>query len=187
MDYMSCFDQATRWVGGLFEDVTPTQLNTPTPCADWDVRGVMNHVVFVNLMLARAARGEPLPSDHSSMPDVLGDDPAAAYRASAEGILSAFSDQEALERTVTAPCGELPGIVFVGHAFTHNLVHGWDLAKAIGHDTRLDPLLVHAAQQLWQELLTDEIRPPQSFDSKKTVPDTASEQDKLMAFLGRQP
>ena len=84
VDQLSC---ALRVVGGLVTGVRPEQWSAPTPCTDWNVHQLVNHLVAVNLTFASLLSGQaPLQRglDH------LGDDPAGAYRASGATLQAAF-------------------------------------------------------------------------------------------------
>lgn len=66
------------------------------------------------------------------------------------------------------------------------LIHSWDLARAAGLDEKLDPVEVHRMYEGVQPF--DEIlRSSGQFGPRVMVPDTADEQTKLLAFMGRQP
>ena len=75
-------DEAARLVGG----VRPDQMGLPTPCSDWDVRALIAHLVAGNVRFLDVAQGKPRPERGPVTPDVLGDDPAGAYRRSAEAL-----------------------------------------------------------------------------------------------------
>jgi uncharacterized protein (TIGR03086 family) len=85
------------------------------------------------------------------------------------------------------PFGEFPGGIFVMIAASDAFMHGWDLAKALGQSTDLDPEL--ASQLLAASMLPDEFRGPDGqapFGPKLDAPESASAADKLAAHLGRQ-
>ena len=70
--------------------------------------------------------------------DVLGDDPSAAYDASARVAGDAFARPGAMEAPVAVSYGPVPGEIYAGHRFIDVLIHGWDLAVATGQDSTLD-------------------------------------------------
>src|SRR4051794_33211619 len=104
---------AGRLVDALAGDAWDRQ----TPCSDWTVRQLVGHLVGGNRLVARALRGEELPPPgqlgHRDPADQLGDDPAAAWQESADGLLAAFALPGVLERTHTVPAGTLPGPALV--------------------------------------------------------------------------
>ncbi|MFJ1550896.1 maleylpyruvate isomerase family mycothiol-dependent enzyme [Streptomyces sp. NPDC088246] len=110
----------------------PGQFGRPTPCADWDVRTLLNHLVWENLLWAGLANGHPR-SDFTA--DHLGDDHVEAFHTASRGALTAFCRPGMLKQRY----GPAPGIRLVEQLVIEMLVHGWDLARAIGRPPRLRP------------------------------------------------
>ena len=111
--------------------VRDEQWDAPTPCTEWKVRDVVNHVVNGNTLFTRVLHGEP-PAPARVLtgagPELVG-----AYRDSAAAVLGAFREPGVLERVFTLPIGPVPGIVALHLRITEMLVHGWDVARAIGY------------------------------------------------------
>jgi uncharacterized protein (TIGR03086 family) len=80
--------------------------------------------------------------------------------------------------------GPVPGSVYCGHRFLDVLVHGWDIAKSTGQDTRLDPELVDACWAVVEPQL-EMLKASGAFGSDVEVADDADPQTKLLAALGR--
>jgi uncharacterized protein (TIGR03086 family) len=166
----------------LVAAVAGEQWDGPTPCTDWTVRELVNHLVGGNLLFAAIVDGLPVdrtPADH------LGDDPVAAYRAAAGAVVAAFGRPGALDQVVTVPFGTVPGVVALHLRITEVLVHGWDLARAIGGQTAFPEDLV--AQELaFTRGALDGVPPERSpFAAPQPVGDDASLIDQLAACLGR--
>ena len=119
--------------------VTETQWDSPTPCRDWSVRELANHVVGEDLWTIPLMRGRTIEDVGDQFDgDLLGDDPiASALRAAAEAepvvaevlpsggrVHLSYGDEEMSE--------------YVHQLAADHLVHGWDIAAATGGDTRLD-------------------------------------------------
>src|SRR5436305_10885978 len=98
-------DEAARLVGG----VRPDQMGQPTPCSDWDVRTLIAHLVAGNVRFLDVAEGKPRPERGPVTLDVLGDDPAGAYRRSAEALRQAWRDPARLDQQCGLPVGVMPG------------------------------------------------------------------------------
>ncbi len=119
------FASAFAEIEALVSAVESSQLGGPTPCTDWDVRVLMNHLVYVNLLYPGIANGERLPDKAT---DHIGDDHVAAFRASGQLARVAFSRPGMLQQKYQSPWGDVPGSVIVQHVVNELLVHGWDLA-----------------------------------------------------------
>src|SRR5437016_3788978 len=65
----------------------------------------------------------------------------ASYDDGISQAVAAFGAPGAQEKVITLPFGALPGSVFMGIATTDAFTHGWDLAKATGQSTDIDPEL----------------------------------------------
>lgn len=173
----------------IVERVTPVHHAQPTPCTEWDVRALLNH------LLGSLALGEALLADTppavamapGEVPDgdLVGEDPIKAYRVGVERLLAAAGG-DALARSHATPLGEMPGAVLCGFTTLDVLVHGWDLAVATGQDTTLDPSLAGQVLQFAQQTITDATRAPR-IGPEIPVPAQASATDQLVAYLGRQP
>ncbi len=180
------FERAAAAARRVLEGVDPGQLGDPTPCQSWDVAGLINHIVGGAQFFAAGARQQPPSGDET---DFAAGDFVAAFDDAAKEVVDAFSADGVMESTLTLPFGEMPGSAFLGLASTDTFTHAWDLAKATGQSTDLDPEL--AAQLLEQSKasIQDGFRGPEGapFGPEQQAPDGATNADQLAAFLGRQP
>jgi uncharacterized protein (TIGR03086 family) len=114
---------------------------------------------------------------------------AAENLARAQRAVAAFDAPGAQEKIIKLPFGEFPGSGFMGLATTDTFQHGWDLAKATGQSTDLDPELAAQILEGAQQSIPDQFRgdEPMPFGPKVEAPAGATNADKLAAFLGRQP
>ena len=168
----------------LITGVRPDQWTAPTPCTEWNVRSLVNHVVRGNRLFATALRGEPSPPAEPS--DVLGDDPVAAFRLASAEMLEALRQPGAMQRTVTVPFGTVPVGLAVHLRNTELLVHGWDLARATGQPTRFPEEVAEQEIQFSRGAL-GQIPPGRTpFGAPQPVADDAPAIDRLAALLGRQ-
>ncbi|MDQ1402307.1 MAG: hypothetical protein QOG03_623, partial [Actinomycetota bacterium] len=106
--------------------------------------------------------------------------------ASAKAAAAAFNDAGAMERPVLVSYGPVPGSIYAGHRFIDVLIHGWDLAKATGQSTDLDPELVEACIAV-VEPQAELLQGSGAFGSDFEVPPDADAQTRLLAMLGRRP
>jgi uncharacterized protein (TIGR03086 family) len=166
--------------------ITSNQMALPTPDADWDVRALLNHVISGNLWAAELAAGATIERVGDRLDgDMVGDDPLKAYNRSAEAAAAAFEVPGALDAPCAVSYGPVPGSVYAGHRFIDVLVHGWDLAKATGQDTTLDPKLVGASLKVLAPQI-EALQASGAFGSPVEVPTDADPQTRLLGLLGRQ-
>ncbi|WP_217207309.1 TIGR03086 family metal-binding protein [Streptomyces sp. AC550_RSS872] len=166
-------------VGRLVSAVEPGQFAQPTTCADWDVQALLNHLVWENLLWAGLANGTPR-SDFTA--DHLGDDHVAAFRTASQAVRSAFAGPGMLERRY----GPAPGRRLVEQLVIEMLVHGWDLAQAIGRPYDSVQHVAETALPVVCEIYGDLPRTAGgSFAEPQPVPADASPLDRLAAYLGR--
>ena len=164
--------------------LTPDQLGTPSKCAEWDVRGVLNHLVTGGLMAVSLVRGGPPPDRQA---DHLGDRPVETFEAALDDVRAALSEPGELENRYPTPLGEQPGSFVVTMRVNELIVHSWDIAAATGQSTDIAPLLATEALAMWRARLGDGERPPgMPFDAPQPVPEGATPADELAAYLGRR-
>ncbi len=180
---MTSLALALASVGHLVDGVAAAQWTAPTPCPEWDVRQLVNHLVAGNLAVAALVRAQA-PPDRRVSP--LGDDPASAYRASAAALQAAFAQPGALERTFGSPYGPAPGSMLVHLRITELLVHGWDLARATGQPPGLPDALAQNELALSRALLGNAPRDAMPIAEPQPAPAGAAAIDRLAAFFGRQ-
>ena len=166
--------------------VSAEQWSAPTPCTDWDVRTLVGHVVAEQLWAPSMLAGETMEEVGDRFDgDVLGDDPAAAWRSAAARARSAAGAPDALEVTVHASYGAVPAGRYLTEMTLDVAVHTWDLARGIGADERLDPDLVDFALAVVEPNLAM-LSASGLFAPPLPVAEGASAQERLLALLGRQ-
>ncbi|MYS87655.1 TIGR03086 family metal-binding protein [Embleya scabrispora] len=160
------------------------QWELPTPCEGWDLRGLLGHMVAENRGFVAAAGGATDPDVWRD--DSLGEDPWVDFAASAVAVTAALSGPEVLERRLRIrEFGTFPGSVAIAMHFVDNLVHAWDLARAIGLPGAVDPELAMSAlafAERWE--------PGESggaFGGAVEPPVDATPGERLVALLGRTP
>jgi uncharacterized protein (TIGR03086 family) len=168
--------------------VRPDELSNRTPCADYDVRALLGHVVAVLHKIARVGAGV----DVRGAPEVIDgidDDGWAGAVARARGeVERVWANDETLDRMVTLPWATLPGRAVLD-AYTHEFtVHSWDLAHATDRLTGLDPELAVQALDAFPKFAPPEARSGEGqFGPVVPVPDDADVYTRLAAYLGRRP
>jgi len=164
--------------------VRDDQWTNPTPCTDWQVRDVVNHMVVGNDLFARIVRGEVRPAANRAMPG-SGPDFLSAFRESAAALLGAFRQPGVLDRTVTVPAGTVPGVVALRLRVVEMLVHGWDVARATGAPASFPDDLAEQALAFSRGKLPDVPAGRTPFAPPQPVAEDAPAIDRLAALLGR--
>jgi uncharacterized protein (TIGR03086 family) len=166
--------------------VEPNDWTRQTPCTEWDVRALVNHVIGGNVRYEMLLHGAPaVEVDATRARDHLGDDPVAAFAATGAVMRAAFAEPGALDRLAHHPIGDRTGRELFAMRILDLTVHGWDLAQALGVDDELDAGLVAYALTEAPAMVT---APGQrSFASPIAGDGDRSPQEQLLRLLGRQP
>jgi uncharacterized protein (TIGR03086 family) len=171
LPYAAALDQMTELIAGT----SPDQLSRPTPCAEWDVRALMHHVIGGLERFASMAAGQSVDWS-AEIPDDIGPDPAARFRAGRTALDAAYGEHpENIERVRPTHLIE-------------TAVHGWDLAWATDRVGDLDPGVAETALAAARERLTPEVRKrTTAFGQEVPTPASAPAYERLAGFLGRKP
>ncbi len=123
--------------------VGPEQWARATPCADWDVRALVNHVVVEDLWTVPLMRGATIEDvGHRLDGDLLGPNPRAAALDAAERATHIVAEALPTHGMVHLSYGDEDMEEYVTQLAADHLIHGWDLAMATGVDAELDQDLV---------------------------------------------
>jgi uncharacterized protein (TIGR03086 family) len=162
------------------ERIRPDQLASPTPCSEWSVQDVLDHVVDGTGYLAAA-----LGADRS---EPSGGATAGDLAQGVAACLELMGDPAALEHRSPSPLGfEWSGIEATAGTAMDVLVHTWDLASATGQDVTLDAGVVEACTAMFLPAMPEGGRAAGIIGPAVPVADDASPQDRLLGALGRQP
>ena len=167
--------------------VGPDDWQRPTPCSEWDVRALVNHVVGANLRYQLLLHGAPSEQvERTRTVDHLGHDALASFVATADGVIACFHEDGALQRTAHHPAGDRTGRDLLSMRVLDAAIHGWDLARAIGADETLCHDVVIFLLAYTADL---DFGPHQRAfaPADAEVPRNASPQDQLLHRLGRHP
>lgn len=159
------------------------QMNDPTPCSEFTVHGVLDHMMAGGTTFSSSFRGEEPPEATPS--GVYGWVPAAEFREVMDGLLDAVKSPGAMERQLTTPMGEMPGETLARLVAFDGLMHGWDLASSTGQRFDVPPAVIRAVDEFARQALTPEMRDGDTFKDETSAPDDASQLEHLVAFSGR--
>jgi uncharacterized protein (TIGR03086 family) len=151
----------------------------------------VNHIVSGTYFFATVAEtGAPPEGGGEALDYAAGGDYVAQFNKGAAKAVEAFAGEGAMERIMHLPFGDLPGSAFINIAAVDTFTHGWDLAKATGQPSDLDPDLATEMLGVAQGFLPDSLRGPEGmapFGPKVEPSASASPAEQLAAFLGRRP
>ena len=136
---------ALTWVRTLADGVPADRLADPTPCAEWDVRGMLGHLVAtVDRVRVIGEGGDPQTTPRV-VEGIADDGWTDALGAAEDKMAAVWADDAVLDELVTVPWGRVPGRAAVWGYIREALVHGWDLAVATGQSPEADPVTAEAA------------------------------------------
>ena len=166
---------AVRVTGQVVAGVRSDQRDRPTPCPEYDVGRLVDHLVGFAASFADRANGVSPAADPSAT--TAGPDPVAAYRAQTARLVEGYGGD-----------GPSEGAVPIGVALIETIAHGWDLATATDQPAPYPDSAVEAALAAGQSMMSPQFRgPTKSFGVEVRVPPTAPAMDRLVGFMGRDP
>ena len=180
MELIEALDSTFQHAHKVIAGVEPSQHERPTPCAEWRVRDLLEHMVGVVAGMGTAASGQERTEF------VLSDDPAAQFEAAAAVTMTAWRRPGVLEQIIDGGAGPMPGQVLASINLLDTATHAWDLATATGQPATLPEPVAEAAMAASRQIVTPELRPGR-FGPECTPAAGADATDRLVAFLGRTP
>lgn len=187
MDIVALYRRSMDTFTATVSRVRPEQWSSPTPCDGWDVRRLVNHLVYEDRWAVPLLAGATIDDVGDRFDgDLLGDDPRAASAEASQEAYDAVSAPGALARTVHLSFGDTPAEEYVHQLFADHVVHTWDLLAALGPDRALEPDLV-ASLATWFANREDAYRQAGAIGPRVELAGGASAQDHLIAAFGRDP
>jgi uncharacterized protein (TIGR03086 family) len=184
MDEATAFRRASDAYVQRARDVTEAKWLAATPCAEWDVRTLVNHVAGEYLWVPELMAGKTVSDVGNRLDgDLLGDDPLVVLAGALREAQEAAGSPDALTCTVHLSFVDVPGAEYLRQMAIDSVIHAWDLARAIGADETLDPELVDFAYEGLRESAED-WRSGGAFGPVKQPADD-SPQSRLLALTGR--
>jgi uncharacterized protein (TIGR03086 family) len=180
------FRSAAEQFAALVAAVPNDRWGAPTPCVDWDVRALVRHLVDEMLWAPPLFDGETIESVGDRFEgDILGNDPAGAFRAAMGPAIDSIERPGAMEVTCALSMGPTPGAEYARQMIIDLAVHGWDLARGAGIDHTIDPDLAAACIgfiEPWKPMLG---QMPDYFATPIEPAEGADVQTVLLNTLGR--
>lgn len=165
--------------------VGPDQWNNPTVNDEWDVRGVVNHIISGSLWTNNIGSGNgsewPL-GDH-----IGSDEPLHAHQAQHDAMLQVFDNPDAWNQTMQGPFGELTAGTVLSFREGELLHHSWDIAKATGQSTDFASAEAEAMLEGMRATFGQMDRTGwDTYQPALPEPEGAPAMDRLAAFLGKK-
>jgi uncharacterized protein (TIGR03086 family) len=177
--------RTTHWFGRNVDAIGEDQWHGPTPCTDWDVRDLLNHLVNEQRWMPPLLAGKSIAEVGDSLDgDLLGDDPKAAWKDAAAETTTAVQADGAAERTVQLSRGVAPSSQYIFEVATDLLIHGWDMARAVGADERMDEDLVELVYVTVEPFMSS-LKASGMYGEEVVPPEGADRQTQLLALFGR--
>jgi uncharacterized protein (TIGR03086 family) len=180
----SALAQAQDVARGVLASVTPDQLDLDTPCREWTVSQLIDHLVGAQHWARSSIEGS---DSTASGEGAAAGDFVAIFDRAARDSLAAFNAEGAMDRTVNPGFGDMPAVALLGLSTTDTFTHAWDLARATGQDTDLAPELAAQLLEQSRQSIQPAFRSEEGtiFGPEQPAPEGASPADQLAAFLGR--
>lgn len=138
------------WKGTVSE--VSDDWSKPTPCTDWDVRALVNHVVSEDRWTRPLVEGRTIAEVGNAFDgDQLGENPKGSARAAADEAVTAVAERLPAGGKVHLSYGEEDIEEYIRQLVADHLIHGWDLAVAIGQNRNLDPELVEEVAEWFRD------------------------------------
>ncbi|RJQ72963.1 TIGR03086 family protein [Pseudonocardiaceae bacterium YIM PH 21723] len=171
--------RATAAVAPIVQEVSPADLDLPTPCAGWNLAALLAHMIGQNHGFAVAVTGDAPPIAFSPRPFS-----ADAYRASTHVLTKAFAAADPDRPVLLAEFGghRLPLYTVIGAHFLDTLIHGWDVATALDGEVDYPAELAAAVLTVARQIPDG----TPSFAPGLPVADGASDWERALALCGRK-
>ncbi len=183
------YEAAVQKMLPIIGNVTPGQMEDPTPCSEWSVKNLVIHNLKVAQFTAALVTGDTA-GDPMEVMRVEGDLPSEgageAFDSATKSVLQAIRAQGATDKAFQTPMGEMTAADLLLRVLGDVVIHKWDLGKATSQDTSIDAGLAQAVYNSIQQDVA-QARDMGAFGAEVQVPSNAGIQDQLLGLAGRQP
>jgi len=165
----------------LLENVTPDQLGKPTPCTEYDVKALTNHLAGWGRVIADGANDVESTVDGGSY---TSEDPAGDYAKAADDLVNGWREG-GMDRDVRFGTMAMPAAMTLSMTLMEEVTHGCDLALATGQPVPFTDAELETTLERAKATLPDDMR-GNAFAPRIDVPDDAPALDRLLGFMGRR-
>ena len=173
-DAVGIYEIAVGQARKVLKEVTSEQMGRTTPCSEWDVEGLINHLVGAQTRIAGMISGSKVTP---------GTDTTETLEAAVAAMVAAATAPGGLDKMVQGRQGEVPARQMLDIGTMDLAIHTWDLAKATQQDTALDPQVVEHIQPLVERMTSGGVTP--AYGPPTEVLPGANAQDQMIAMSGR--
>jgi len=185
MDMATTIERSANATAAVARGVRPEQFENATPCNDWTVEGLMNHLIGTMEYFAARGAGQAAGLPQSA-PRTSYEDTVKHLETAAGATAEAWGRPGALEQTIDTGASKMPAAAMAPMVASEILTHGWDLARATGQRMPVDDIDIDQVLAGMRQTLQPEAR-GKSFGPETQAPQDAPAIDRLAAFLGRTP
>lgn len=190
MNMVELLEEGFAWTRRRMAAVKPTQLKWETPCAEWNLQQLLNHMLTTMDLMSNAARNAEVGDDASrliAVEDYLeGDETLSAFDAVAERALSIWHLSGSLDGTCITPFGPAPRLMAAQISLNDSVVHAWDVGRTTGEDADIPTGIADELLEIDRRLIADLGGRRGLFGDEIDIR-TSSASDRLVAYLGRTP
>ncbi|MFJ8916887.1 TIGR03086 family metal-binding protein [Amycolatopsis sp. NPDC102389] len=173
---------------GILRRIGESDLSARTPCAEYDVRALLNHLLYWGPWLEAAGHkaAPPEVSSGEAEADLVGGEWLSAIEKQTARLVDVFGAPEAWQGMTALGKAEMPSSIVGDMVLGEFVFHGWDLAKATGRSLDVAP---EAAEAVLASAVAmgDQARAMKVYGDEVTVADDASAFERALGATGRNP
>lgn len=186
MQLHTVLDKAFTETATVVRGVKPDHLEAPTPCGDWDVRDLINHLLQVGCALSLAGRQQPVPTHLWDRDLVMDGEWTSRFDDEARVATTAWAQPDSWRATVTMGDVSMPAPMAATMFISDLAIHGWDLAQGTGQSYRCDDDVAQVTLQAIQDM-GEQGRQMGIFAAPLATYDGAPPFSRALALSGRDP
>jgi uncharacterized protein (TIGR03086 family) len=172
--------------GKRVDAIRDDQWELGTPCSEWNVRDLVNHLVNENRWMLPLLEGKTIAEVGDALDgDLLGSDPKGAWAECVKESQDAVARLGGKDDPVHVSWGDISRDDYIEQVAADLTLHAWDLARGIGTDEQLDPKLIDGAHDVVAPYV-EVARGAGVYGEKVDVPSNADKQTQVLALIGRQ-
>lgn len=185
MEPVKLLEQVVAEGQRVIDNIKPDQLGDPTPCEEFDVKALLNHLTMAAALITDGVHQQPMNPELFTK-DFLGADPAGSFRETSKQLVEAWNEPGVLDGTVIMPYGETPAVAGANFTCLELYAHVCDAAIATGQEDALDPTVAADVFEAVSAMPIDKFRMPGVFGPEVPCDEAAPAHRRMLALLGRQ-